>query len=204
MMLVTLIIIINLCHYFHIYPRLSGWGTSTITCCLYHVYPGKAGFCLCINHRLYYGPTAVFVYLLYSVSKITYILSSIYHAMYGAVCIQPTRLSCDNCKNTCTLSLNHQQIGSMNRLPLFMARTWNNGMCGISLYVLYAHLLINISHSTTKSGFRPLWSDVYRKFLQAPIHFSNVVIKFKTGFRKISNKYIELKNGISLVPVAFH
>ena len=38
------------------------------------------------------------------VSKIKSIISIIFHAIYGAVCIQLTHFSCDYCKSTCTLS----------------------------------------------------------------------------------------------------
>ena len=45
------------------------------------------------------------------------ILSIIFHAIYGFVCIQQTYFSCDDCENTCTRSYNLHQIGSMNHLP---------------------------------------------------------------------------------------
>ena len=35
-----------------------------------------------------------------------------------------------------TLSYNHHQIGSMNYYPLFMVRSWNNGIRCMSLYIL--------------------------------------------------------------------
>ena len=37
-----------------------------------------------------------------------------------------------SCEYTCTLSYYHNQIGSMSHLPLFMVRSWNNGICYIS------------------------------------------------------------------------
>ena len=36
----------------------------------------------------------------------------------------------------CTLSYYHHQIGSMNHLPLFRVKSWNNGMRCMSYYVL--------------------------------------------------------------------
>ena len=36
------------------------------------------------------------------VSKIRLVLSIIFHAIYGAVCIQLTHFSYDDCENTCT------------------------------------------------------------------------------------------------------
>ena len=53
-----------------------------------------------------------------SVSNITSIFSLIFHAIYGAVCIQLTHLSYDDCENMCTLSYYHHLIGSMTNLPL--------------------------------------------------------------------------------------
>ena len=44
------------------------------------------------------------------------------------------------CENTCTLSYNHHQIGSMTHLPLFGGRSWNNGMRGMSFYILMIDL----------------------------------------------------------------
>ena len=44
------------------------------------------------------------------VSKIKSIPSIIFHAIYGAVCIQLTLFSFDDCKNMCTLSYYHYQI----------------------------------------------------------------------------------------------
>ena len=43
-------------------------------------------------------------------------------AKNGAVCIQLTHFSYDDCENTCTCNLSHyhhRQIGSMSYLPLF-------------------------------------------------------------------------------------
>ena len=46
-------------------------------------------------------------------SKIKLILSIILHAIYGAVYIQLTHFSYDDCGDACTLSYYHHQIGSM-------------------------------------------------------------------------------------------
>ena len=54
--------------------------------------------------------TACQVYSVECVSKIKSILAIIFHAIYGVVCKQRTRVSYDDCENTCTLS-NHPQIG---------------------------------------------------------------------------------------------
>ena len=50
------------------------------------------------------------------VSKIKSILSIMFHAIYGAVCIQLTHFSYNECQNTCTLSYYHHQIGSTTHL----------------------------------------------------------------------------------------
>ena len=69
-------------------------------------------------------------------SKIKSILSSVFHAIYGAVRIQLTHWSYDDCENMCTLSYDHIQTGSMTHLPLFSLRSWNNGMRCVSFYIL--------------------------------------------------------------------
>ena len=44
------------------------------------------------------------VYFLECVSKIKFILSIIFHAIYGAVYFQQAHSSCDDCDNKCILS----------------------------------------------------------------------------------------------------
>ena len=44
------------------------------------------------------------MFCLECVSQINSVLSSIFHAIYGAVCIQLTHSSYDDCENTCTWS----------------------------------------------------------------------------------------------------
>ena len=51
-----------------------------------------------------------------------------FHAIYGAVCIELTRFSYDDCENTRTWSYHHHQIACMTHLPLSRIRSWNNGM----------------------------------------------------------------------------
>ena len=57
------------------------------------------------------------------VSKMKSILSVIFHAIYGAMCIQLIHLSYDDCENTRTLSNCNHQIGSISHLPLFMVKS---------------------------------------------------------------------------------
>ena len=70
------------------------------------------------------------------VSMMQSILSVIFHAIYGTVCILFTHFSCDDCENMCTLSYYHHQIGRMTHLPLFRVRSWNYGMRCMSFYIL--------------------------------------------------------------------
>ena len=72
--------------------------------------------------------------------KQSFRLEAIFHALYGAVCIQLTHVSCDDCENMCTLSHHHYQIGSMTHLPLFRVRSWNNGIHCMSFYILKQRL----------------------------------------------------------------
>ena len=70
------------------------------------------------------------------VHNINSILSVIFNAVYGAVCIQLTHWSYDDCQNTYTLSYHHHhQIGSMTHLPLCRARPWDNNMGCMSYYI---------------------------------------------------------------------
>ena len=76
------------------------------------------------------------IYFVKCVGKIKHILSVIHYTICGAVCFQFTQFSCDDWENIYTLSYYHHQIGSMNYYPLFRARSWNNGVCYMSLYIL--------------------------------------------------------------------
>ena len=119
---------------------------------------------MCTNSRVHYDSMAVFVCLhitlphyhhyvdlssgiellkcllgtfcLVCVSKITSILSDIFHAIYGAMRIQLTHFSYGDCENTCTLSYFHHQIVSVTHLLLFRVRSWNNGMRCTSFDIL--------------------------------------------------------------------
>ena len=118
---------------------------------------------MCANNRVHYGLVIVYGYLhitlpncnhyadlsegiellkclsdifcLECVSKIRVVLSIIFHAIYGAVCIQLTHFSYDDCENICT-SHYHQPFGSMTHLPLFRVRSWNIGMRWMCFYIL--------------------------------------------------------------------
>ena len=68
--------------------------------------------------------------------KIKSILLIILNAIYGAVRIQCTHFSWNDCENMCTLSYYHHQIGNMTHLSLFSVRSWNNGMRCMYFYIL--------------------------------------------------------------------
>ena len=51
------------------------------------------------------------------------------------MCFQFTHFRCDAWENIYPLSYYHQ-IGSMNYYSLFRVRSWNNGMCCMSFYIL--------------------------------------------------------------------
>ena len=93
-----------------------------------HYGPMVAFICLQIKlpHYQHYAdvsenierPSACQVHSVGCVSKTKSIHLIIFHAINRAVCIQLTRVSFDDCENTCTLSYHHYQIGSMTHLPL--------------------------------------------------------------------------------------
>ena len=56
------------------------------------------------------------------------VLSIIFHAIYGAVCIQLTHFSYDDSENTCISSYYHHKIRRMTHFSLFKVESWNNCM----------------------------------------------------------------------------
>ena len=73
------------------------------------------------------------------VSKISSVLSIIFHAFYGAISIQQTDLSYNDCDNTFILSYYHHEISILTHLSLFRVRSWNNGMSCV--FFLYSYRL---------------------------------------------------------------
>ena len=55
---------------------------------------------------------------------------------YMGLCVFSLPISPVMIVRMCTLSYYHHQTGSMNHLPLFRVRSWNNGMRCMSYYVL--------------------------------------------------------------------
>ena len=76
------------------------------------------------------------IYFVECVSKIKHIHWGIHHAICGAVRFQFTHFPCESWENIYTFSYYHHQIGSMNYYSLFRARSWNNGVSCMSLYIL--------------------------------------------------------------------
>ena len=127
---------------------------------------------MCANDKVHYDPMVVFVYFhttlphyhhyadlsesidllkclsgkfsLECVSKIKSILPIIFHAICGAVRIQLAHFSYGDCENMSTLSCYHHQIGSVTHLLLFRIRSWINGMCCMSVYILFRQNIENL------------------------------------------------------------
>ena len=89
---------------------------------------------MCANDRIHYGPMVIFVCLHFTlphyhqyadvyegIEFLEYLF--IFHAIYGAVCIQPTHFANDGCENIYTISYYHHQVGSMTHLPLFKVKS---------------------------------------------------------------------------------
>ena len=119
-------------------------------------------FMLCSNNRIHYGSTVVFDCLHFTpphyhhyadvsegigllkylsgtlcrvcVSTVESFLSITFHAIYGAVHIQLSQFSYDDCENMRTLSHYHNEIDSMIHLPLFRVRS-----CAICLSIFLQH-----------------------------------------------------------------
>ena len=83
------------------------------------------------------------------VSKIKSVLSVILQAIHGALRIQLTHFTYDDCDYACTLFCHHHQIGRMTHLLLFRVRLWNNGMRCMSFLCLWywlQHSWLSVLH----------------------------------------------------------
>ena len=60
----------------------------------------------------------------------------IHFTICGSVCFEFTHFLRDDWENIHTLSYYHHQIGSKNFYPLFMVRSWSNGICCRSFYIV--------------------------------------------------------------------
>ena len=109
----------------------------------------------------YWTPNNCHLHYVDCVTKIYSILSIIFHAIYGAVCIHLTHFSYDNCENVCTLSYYHHLTGSMAYLPLFRVRSWNN-CCTVCIYcyefVIWPDCFVG--HSCPGGICPEIWSPV--------------------------------------------
>ena len=99
------------------------------------------------------------IFCLECVSKIWSTLSIIFHAIYGAVRIQHIHFFYDDCEITCTLFCYHHQIGSITHLPLFMVRSWINGMHYMAFIFLWYSYPDSMHHCTS------VWNNSLRTLL---------------------------------------
>ena len=65
------------------------------------------------------------------------IFSQLSIIQYMGLCVFSLPISLVMIEMIYTLSYYHHQIGSMNYYPLFRARSWNNGMRCVSIFLLY-------------------------------------------------------------------
>ena len=65
------------------------------------------------------------------------IFSQLSIIQYMGLCVFSLPISLVMIEMIYTLSYYHHQIGSMNYYPLFRARSWNNGMRCMSIFLLY-------------------------------------------------------------------
>ena len=65
------------------------------------------------------------------------IFSQLSIIQYMGLCVFSLPISLVIIEMIYTLSYYHHHIGSMNYYPLFMARSWNNGMRCMSIFLLY-------------------------------------------------------------------
>ena len=84
-------------------------------------------------------------YLLSSVWVRLSIFSQLSIVHYMRLCVFSLPISLIMTEKIYTLSYYHYQIGSMNYYPLFRVRSWNNGVCCMSVYILI--LILIVSHN---------------------------------------------------------
>ena len=78
------------------------------------------------------------------------IFSQLSIIQYMGLCVFIFPISLVMIERMYTLSYYHLQIGSMNYYPLFRARSWNNGMPCMYLYILRCMFIIN-------GGSKDIW-----------------------------------------------
>ena len=121
-----------------------------------YMHPGESEFCV-FNYCAVFWCAQIIVYIKASLSYthictlhylicrpirrhwtakmlIRSVFAIIFHEIHGALCVQLTHFTYDDCENTCIWFYYHHQIGSMTHLPLF--RSWNNDMRCMSFYIL--------------------------------------------------------------------
>ena len=76
-------------------------------------------------------------YILSSVWVRLSIFSQLSIIQYMGLCVFSLPISLVMIETIYTLSYYHHQIGSMNYYPLFRARSWNNGVRCMSIFLLY-------------------------------------------------------------------
>ena len=105
------------------------------------------------------------------VCKIRHILPVIYYKIRGVVCFQLTHFPCDDWENIYNLSYYHHRIGSMNYYPLFIARSWNNGVRCMSFCILTQHLHVTMQASASRQKQRESSSSEKWAFLITTVNW---------------------------------
>ena len=150
----------------HIFPWLCAWDVCyIIVCLLLHIHSGKyRDFVFITIAQFMMGSNIIrlFVHNTISLSSlckliwrhwtykmpVRYILSSVWVRLsifsqlsiiqYMGLCVFSLPISLTvMIEMIYTLYYYHHQIGSMNYYPLFRARSWNNGMRCVSIFLLY-------------------------------------------------------------------
>ena len=149
----------------HIFPWLCAWDVCYIIFChLLHIHSGKTGifvFITIVQFMMISNSIRLFVHNTISLSSlckliwrhwtykmpVRYILSSVWLRLsifsqlsiiqYMGLCVFSLPISLVMIEMIYTFSHHHHQIGSMNYYPLFRARSWNNGMRCMSIFLLY-------------------------------------------------------------------
>ena len=87
--------------------------------------------------------------------------------------VQFTHSHCDDWENIYTLFYHHHQIGSVNYYPLFRTRSWNNGVCCVSLYSSYI-----VSVQRNQVGHGACWNVLFKPMTKE--YASTIVVFYIT------------------------
>ena len=151
-------------------------GLQSVFVCLY-ITPSHYHHCANLSEDIEH---ACQIYFVECVSKIKQIFSVIHYTIYMGLCVFSLPINLVMIRRIYTLSYHHHQIGIMNYYPLFRVRSWNNGMCSMSLYIL---ILMKLRFLTLQS-LHVCWITHFCRLYLMLYHMKIVTSVVSVGFGK--------------------